>query len=136
MPSKVETSFTFDKAFKRLSRKYPKMTNEVEDLISRLEADEREGDRIQNLGEREVYKVRLRNPDAKSGKSGGFRVIYYVKLVDMILLLTIYSKSEQEDISTNAILNIIEEVGLPDEGRISPPYPLLKRNRAARSVPP
>jgi len=35
-------------------------------------------------------KVRLRNSDAQRGKSGGYRVIYYLKTKAKIILVTIY----------------------------------------------
>jgi mRNA-degrading endonuclease RelE of RelBE toxin-antitoxin system len=60
-----------------------------------------------------VYKVRLKNPSASKGKSGGFRAIYYVQLADLVVLLTIYSKTEQVDIPAEAIQDIIND--LPDE---------------------
>jgi mRNA-degrading endonuclease RelE of RelBE toxin-antitoxin system len=113
--TRIEFSGQFKKSLKRLGRKYPKVLSEVNGLISRLEADEREGDKLQNLGNLEVYKARLKNPDAKSGKSGGFRVIYYVKIQDMVYLLEIYSKSEQENISSETILEILEGLNPPDE---------------------
>ncbi|NJL79536.1 MAG: hypothetical protein HC836_07520 [Richelia sp. RM2_1_2] len=41
------------------------------------------------------------------GKSGGYRLIYYVKTTIGITLLTIYTKSEQADINGDDINNII-----------------------------
>jgi len=91
---------------KRLERKYPGVLDEVGKLISRLEADERPGDKIPNVGH-DVYKVRLKNPAARKGKSGGFRVIYYVRIAEHIVLLTIYSKSQQTDIDLETIRQLI-----------------------------
>lgn len=45
----------------------------------------------------------------KKGKSGGYRLIYQVESPTSILLLTIYSKSEREDISTTEIQAILAE---------------------------
>ena len=45
------------------------------------------------------------------GKSGGVRVIYYFKRKeDEIWLLTIYSKSEVEDIPAHILLQIAKEI--------------------------
>ena len=66
------------------------------------------GDKIPDLGY-DVYKVRLKNPSAKRGKRGGFRAIYYIKTAQFIILLTIYSKSQQEDISVERIRRIIAD---------------------------
>jgi mRNA-degrading endonuclease RelE of RelBE toxin-antitoxin system len=63
----------------------------------------------------DVYKVRLANPDAKKGKSGGFRVIYYLKTQEFILLINIYSKSEQTDMLPIEIAKWIEEYQAREE---------------------
>ena len=57
-----------------------------------------------------VYKTRLPNKAAGRGKSGGFRVIYYVQLADSVTLLTIYTKTEQTDISVREIQQLVAEV--------------------------
>ena len=45
----------------------------------------------------------------QKGKSGGYRLIYYLKTSTHILLLTTYSKSEQDDVSAEDLRDIIEE---------------------------
>ncbi len=67
------------------------------------------GDQVQSTGYT-VYKVRLPNCDAQRGKSGGYRVIYYIQIPQHIILLTIYSKSERSDTGMDAIQNIISDV--------------------------
>ena len=42
-------------------------------------------------------------------KSAGYRLIYQVESPTSVLLLTIYSKSDQEDISPNEIRSILAE---------------------------
>lgn len=56
-----------------------------------------------------MFKVRLRNTDAHRGKSGGYRVIYYLETEEQTVLLTIYSKSDQSDMPTDVIRRIIED---------------------------
>ena len=58
-----------------------------------------------------VYKLRLRNTDAKRGKSGGYRIIYYLKSDTEVLLVTIYSKAEQSDIAVEDVVRLIREEG-------------------------
>ena len=53
--------------------------------------------------------MRVRNSDIQKGKSSGYRLIYYVKTTTAIILLTIYSKSEQADIAADDIQGIISE---------------------------
>ena len=44
-----------------------------------------------------------------TGKSGGFRIITLVKIEkDKIILLTIYSKTEKENISKDELSSILE----------------------------
>jgi len=109
MPTKVSIPSEAQKDIKHLCRKYPSVTREVAKLINQLENDERPGDKLQGTGY-DVYKVRLPNPSAKRGKSGGFRVIYYVETVDNVYLLKVYSKTEQADIQLELVRQIIDEV--------------------------
>jgi mRNA-degrading endonuclease RelE of RelBE toxin-antitoxin system len=53
--------------------------------------------------------VRVRNNDLQRGKSGGYRVIYYIETQDEVILLTIYSKSDQSDVPADTIRRIIED---------------------------
>lgn len=108
MPTKVSFHPLFGKQIERLERKYPRTTDEVEGLLLQLEQDERPGQRIPRVGHT-VYKVRLPNRAARRGKSGGFRVIYYAQLSDRVILLTIYSKSDDNDISIAEIRQLVIE---------------------------
>ncbi|BBD59396.1 hypothetical protein NIES2109_21800 [Nostoc sp. HK-01] len=58
----------------------------------------------QNL--RDLSK-RLRNSNIQKGKSAGYRLIYQLESPTSILLLTIYAKSDREDIGTNEIRDIL-----------------------------
>ncbi|MCU7890466.1 MAG: hypothetical protein KZQ78_02180, partial [Candidatus Thiodiazotropha sp. (ex Ustalcina ferruginea)] len=48
--------------------------------------------------------------DAKRGKSGGYRIIYYLHTQESVLLVTIYSKTEQSDIDDAEVVDIIRQV--------------------------
>lgn len=112
MPTTVNIPATFQKQLDRLARKYPKVIEAVASLIQTLKDDQRPGDKIPHVGYN-VYKVRLANPSAERGKSGGFRVVYYVQLIDKVVLLIIYVKSQQTDISPIDIRRVIREIS-PD----------------------
>lgn len=56
-----------------------------------------------------IFKVRVCNRDASKGTRGGYRVIYYVALPTLTILVTIYSKNEQSDISAAQIRRILKE---------------------------
>ncbi len=113
MPTTVSITDTFQKQLKRLAQKYPKVLDVVETFITTLENDHRPGDKIPRVSFN-VYKVRLPNPSTGRGKSGGFRVIYYVQLADRVVLLIIYSKTEQTDISPEEIRRELQQIVPPD----------------------
>ncbi len=107
----VSYSDTFKRQLKRLSRRYRRIRRDLQPIIEHLAAGETPGDRIQGLGHT-VYKLRVRNTDAKRGKSGGYRIIYYLRSDADVLLVTIYSnysKAEQSDIVVDDVLRIIGE---------------------------
>ncbi len=57
-----------------------------------------------------IYKIRLKIQSNNKGKSSGARVITYVKINDaMILLLSIYDKSEIENISISDFQSIMKK---------------------------
>ena len=85
------------------------MKSDVQPLIDSLERGDMPGDRVQQLGY-VVYKVRVRNTDIAKGKSGGYRVIYYLQTQERVILVTIYSKSEQGDIAASRVREIIEQL--------------------------
>ena len=72
------------------------------------------GDQVPGVGY-SVYKVRVRNSDLQKGKSGGYRVLYYIRTANLLVLLTIYIKSEQADISLDMLRSIIKEYNLSEE---------------------
>ena len=104
----VYYSDTFRRQLKRLSRKYRRIRADVQPLIEQLDAGETPGEQIQGTSYT-VYKVRVANSDTQRGKSGGYRVIYYLQRQDDVLLVTLYSKTEQSDIEANDIIQIIQE---------------------------
>ncbi len=105
---KVEASPTFKKNIKTLGKKYRSIRQDVEPIIKQLQSGELPGDKISGIGYK-VFKLRVRNSDSKKGKSGSYRLIYYCQTATGIILLTIYSKSEQVDIAADDIRKIISQ---------------------------
>ncbi|NJM06537.1 type II toxin-antitoxin system RelE/ParE family toxin [Candidatus Gracilibacteria bacterium] len=96
----------FKRNIRQLARKYRRIKTDIQPILDELGASKVPGDRIPGINE-EVYKVRARNSDSQRGKSGGYRMIYEVTAEDSIILLTVYSKTEQDDISPQEIAAII-----------------------------
>ncbi len=103
----VEYTPEFQRNIRDLSKKYPGIRQDIEPVISQIQMGQTPGDRVPGIGY-PLFKVRIRNTDARKGKSGGYRVIYFLKTPDQIILITIYSKSDQSDVSTLQIKRIIE----------------------------
>lgn len=96
------------KDIKELRKRYRSITRDIQSFAKQLEFGEITGDRI--IGNKyPVFKARIKNSDIQKGKSGGYRVIYYTVIADEILLATVYSKSDQSDISNQEIEEIIEQ---------------------------
>ncbi|HEX8022201.1 type II toxin-antitoxin system RelE/ParE family toxin [Mucilaginibacter sp.] len=107
MSYKILTIAPFDKQFKRLAKKYPSLKQELIELITTLKAEPLIGFALGN----DCYKIRLAIASKGKGKSGGARVITYVAITDKeIYLLSIYDKSEQEDMSDKELLRLLELV--------------------------
>jgi mRNA-degrading endonuclease RelE of RelBE toxin-antitoxin system len=103
----VTTTSEFDAAIRQLAKRYRRIRIDVQPIIEQLEAGDLPGDQIPNIGYT-IFKVRVRNSDAQRGKSSGYRIIYYLKTTDQILLITIYSKSDKEDIAATEIREILQ----------------------------
>lgn len=104
----VEASLTFNRNLRSLAKKYRSIRNDIQPVIEQLERGELPGEQIPGIGY-EVFKLRVRNSDVQKGKSGGYRLIYYVKTENGIILLTIYTKSEKADIAADEIRSIIAD---------------------------
>ena len=106
----IAYSDAFKHQLKRLSRRYRRIRFDIQPIVEQLEAGDTPGDQIQCPGYT-VYKVRARNSAAERGKRGGYRIIYYLETEIDILLITIYSKTDQSDIKPDEIRRIISKEG-------------------------
>ena len=99
----------FERELKRLAKKYASLKGEYEALIEELEKDPEIGTPLGN----NVYKIRLAVASKGKGKSGGARVITYLKTEQgNVYLLSIYDKGEKDTISDKEIEAILNaEVG-------------------------
>ena len=108
MPINIEFTPEFKRNIRALSRKYRHIREDVEPLILELQNGQLPGDQVSGTGFT-IFKVRVSNRDVQKGKSGGYRLIYYLQTGSNIILITIYSKAEQADISASQIRRIIGE---------------------------
>lgn len=95
----------FKKQLKRLSKKFPRIQN---DLLTVLK-DVRLENEI-SIG-KSIYKIRIKSSDLNRGKSGGFRsyIYFYIKR-NLLVPLCIYAKSSKENITENEIQQHLESI--------------------------
>ncbi len=98
----------FTRQLKQLAKKYRNIRSDIQPTLDALQLGETPGDRIPEIPY-VVYKQRISNTDAKRGKSGGYRIIYYIRTRTMILLLTIYTKSDVSDVPVATLIQWIKE---------------------------
>jgi hypothetical protein len=90
-----------------LVKKYPSLKNEYIHLIQSLSKKPDQGISLGN----NCYKIRIAISSKGKGKSGGARVISCIKIIETaVYLLTIYDKSEKENIPDKEISELLRWV--------------------------
>jgi len=104
MSYKILLTNRFEKELKRLVKKFPSLKEEFALLINDLNTNPTSGTFLGN----DCYKIRIAISSKGKGKSGGARAISYVYVEsNTIYLLTIYDKSEKEDLKTNELKEMV-----------------------------
>ena len=106
MPTLVKTLPKFEDRLETLEKKYHNAIKQAEKFTQRLERGERPGDVVPGV-RAAVYKAQVRNPAVRGGPPKGYRIIYYVIMKNQVYLLTMYSKSQQKDISTVELKRLV-----------------------------
>src|SRR5664279_5482273 len=104
----IITTENFDRSVKKLFKKYPSLVKDLQILKTRL---------LQNptggipLG-KDCYKIRMSISSKNKGKSGGARVITFVKIEKKcITLLEVYDKADKESITEKELSALIKKAG-------------------------
>ena len=112
MSCKIIPAPRFQGDVKFLKKKYQNIISDLDEFNTILSDNPFYGEAIPGL-EGKVFKTRLASSDMKSGKSKGYRIIYYAPVNEnTIYLLTIYAKAYKENISEGEIKEIILKYGL------------------------
>lgn len=107
MNYKVIPTPEFIKNLKTLKKKYKNIKNDVLELANELEKNPTIGTELGN----NTFKVRIKNSDNNKGKSAGYRIITYcINEYNEVFLVTIYSKSEKENILDLELKELINKV--------------------------
>ena len=86
-------------------KRYTKILDDIDKAAIEIQAGNIIGDKLEGLtlpANTAAYKVRLPNSSINLGKSGGFRLLYYVAIADRIYFITIYSKKDDNRIPSDA----------------------------------
>lgn len=101
----IEYSESFLKEAKQLSKKYKLLKSDLKQAVDKIET---KNDLGVYLGFN-LFKKRVKNSSISTGKSGGFRVIIYQQIKDKIVLISIYSKTEKENFSTEELSKLLKD---------------------------
>ena len=105
----IEETETFSKALKKLQKRFKNIDIDYNEFIQSLETTQQLGISLGNG----IYKARLANSNKKSGKSAGYRLISYLKLVEeKLYLMYIYDKSDIDNISEKQIDSLFQKAAL------------------------
>ena len=105
-PVQVEFTPEFKRNLRALSKKYRHIRSDIQPAIEKLEEGEIIGDQVPRV-QHTIFKVRVRNSDIRKGKRSGYRLMYHLKSPKNVILVTLYSKLDQSDISAVQIKRII-----------------------------
>lgn len=106
MSYNIELSANFKKEAKSLAKKYPSLKTELAELFTELEENPTTGTPLGN----DIYKIRLAIASKNKGKSGGARVLSFVKVTQTtVLLFSIYNKGEVDSLTDKEIKELIKD---------------------------
>jgi len=107
MNFKVISTKFFARQLKRLAKKYPSLRDDLLPLGKKLKEDPMIGE---PLG-KDCYKIRVAITSKGKGKSGGARVISFVRIVqNTVYLLSIYDKGEADSITDEQINDLLKTI--------------------------
>ncbi len=107
MSYKIKTIAVFEKQAKRLSKKYLSLKSELIKLVQSLKDNPEQGISIG----KNCYKIRIAIASKGKGKSGGGRIITNIIISEKtIYLLSIYDKSEKENLSDKELEELLNDI--------------------------
>ncbi|MCF8462196.1 MAG: type II toxin-antitoxin system RelE/ParE family toxin [Flavobacteriales bacterium] len=98
---------SFRKDIKKLGKKYPSLKVDLGELFESLKSNPIQGTPLGN----HCYKIRLAISSKGKGKSGGARVVTYLHITEStIYLLTVFDKSDQENIPNADLKRLLDQI--------------------------
>ncbi len=87
---RVEATAKFQRNLRILAKKNRNVRQDIQPIIKQLELGELPGHQVPGVGYI-IFKLRVKNSGIQNDKSRGYEIIYYVKTVTNIILVTIYN---------------------------------------------
>jgi hypothetical protein len=107
MSYNVKSIAVFERQTKRLVKKYASLPNELKELVQKLAEYPQSGIPLGN----NCFKIRLSIASKGKGKSGGGRIITHCVIRDAtVYLLSIYDKSEKENLTDEELKKLLEYI--------------------------
>lgn len=96
----------FERKLKQYAKKNKNMKEDYKFLLDTLEKNPTSATPIKD----EIFKIRLKNSSSNRGKSSGYRIYYFYKNdMNAIVLLYMYSKNEESNLSTEKLDKIVSD---------------------------
>jgi hypothetical protein len=101
----IEYGDNFLKEVKQLSKKFKLLKSDLKQAVDEIEI---KNDLGVYLGFN-LFKKRVKNSSIPTGKSGGFRIIIYQQIESRVVLISIYSKTEKENLTDEELSVVIKK---------------------------
>lgn len=109
MSYRINLTPDFERQFKRLSKKYKSLRQDLSLLLDILKNDPEQGIPLGH----NIYKVRLSISSKGKGKSGGARIItFLVRKERDVYLVYIYDKGQLDNLTKEQISRLLNSAGL------------------------
>ena len=98
-------SDNFLKEAKQLSKKYKLLKDNLKEVVNEMQDTRDFG---VSLGFN-LFKKRVKNSSIPTGKSGGFRIIIFEQLENKIILISIFSKTDKDNLSDEELSSVLKK---------------------------
>ncbi|MDE2853043.1 MAG: hypothetical protein OXN88_02615 [Chloroflexota bacterium] len=78
MAKDVRALGDFERQIKKLRKNRHNLTSDYKDFVVNLEASHQQWDRVKDVGDAPLWTSRMQDSSSNRGKSGGFRVYFFV----------------------------------------------------------
>lgn len=115
----VEIQLTpeFQRKLKALAKKYRQIQADLQPILEQLQIGSFLGNQIPDIGSTVIESAAQKQRRSK-GEKRWLRLIYWIVSTELIVLLDIYSKSDQSDIEVDEIRQIIKGFGTTSDETI------------------